>query len=132
MRLRDTLSQPFPAPWRCGRSPDKAWIHVGAVKVEVSKQPGSALYAVTLKAGRGRVVGTWSGGDYLTLPDRLAKKTAEAVMRALEIGEPLTRADVPVWARHHTLKVCRRPCLQPRPPEWQARVDALAADLETP
>ena len=131
MNLFDYLAQNFPASWRQGTSLDRAWFHVGALKVEVNRTPHTMLFAVSIKTNQGRAVGEWAGGDLLTLGDRLAQRTAEAVLRALETGPALTPADVPMWARHATLKALRRPCAIPRAQAWQHRINDLA-DALTP
>lgn len=129
MPLLADLTNDFPAPWRQGTSLDRAWFNIGALKVEVNRKPHTMLFAVSIKTNRGRVVGRWSGGDLLTLGDRLTQRTAEAVLRALETGPALTPADVPMWARHATLKALRRPCALPRAQAWQHRINDLADTL---
>ena len=131
MNLFDHLAQNFPASWRQGTSLDRAWFHVGALKVEVNRTPGAIPYWIKIKTASGLAVGSKSRVVLKGIGDALPTMTAEAVLRALETGPALTPADVPMWARHATLKALRRPCAIPRAQAWQHRINDLA-DALTP
>ena len=129
MNLFDYLAQNFPASWCQGTTLDRAWFHVGALKVEVNRTPGAIPYWIKIKTASGLAVGSKSRVVLKGIGDALPTMTAEAVLRALETGPALTPADVPMWARHATLKALRRPCATPRAQAWQDRIDDLADTL---
>lgn len=131
MTLLDHLTTNFPAAWRQGVSLDRAWLNVGAIKVEVSRVLLPTPYWIKIKTSRGLAVGSKSRVVLKGLADALPTMTAEAVLRALA-ESPLTPDDVPVWARPVVLAALRRPCSVPRAAEWQHRVNTLAFALETP
>lgn len=130
MTLLDHLTTNLPAPWRQGTSLDRAWLNVGAFKVEVSRDPDATRYWIKIKTSRGLAVGSKSRVVLKELADALPTATASAVLRTLA-ESALTPDDVPVWARPVILTALRRPCSEPRDESWQHRIDTLAAALET-